>query len=111
MEEEVFLIDDNGNRISCDKISSHIGLANAILEKNENLKLEFEKSGKASPLEFLLGDKGYITVSNMGLYQEVIYDSVLVTEKQKRWLLYYHEEGYKFKNLALEKQSTERGEN
>ena len=110
MDEEVFLIDREGKRFSSEEISSHIGLANLIIEQNEELKKEFEQSGKRNPLEFLLGDKGYMTISEMGVYKQVIYDSELLSEQQRRWLGYYHEEGYKFKDLAIEKKSLEKGE-
>lgn len=110
MDEEVFLIDREGKRFSSEQISSHIGLANLILKEDEELKKEFEKSGKRNPLEFLLGDKGYITASEIGAYRQLIYDSALVSEKQKRWLYYYYEEGYQLKDLAVEKKCLEKGE-
>lgn len=110
MDDEIFLIDREGKRFSSEQISSHIGLANLILEQDEALKREFEQSGKINPLEFLLGDKGYMTISQIGVYKQVIYDSALVSEEQRRWLYYYYEEGYKFKDLAAEKKSLEKGE-
>lgn len=112
MEErfELFLIDKEGKRISSDTISSHIGLAYLIMDKNEELKKEFEKTGKQNPLEFLLGDKGYITVSEIGnYYKEVVYDSKLSTEKQIEWIEYYRERQYKTRDLAKEKEMLERG--
>ena len=110
MDEEVFLIDSDGKRFSSDNISSHIGLAYLILKENEELKKEFEQSGKRDPLEFLLGNKGYMTVSNFEPYKKVIYDSELASEEQKRWIQYYNDEGYKLNNLAEEKKKLEKGE-
>ena len=51
-----------------------------------------------------------MTVSNMEYYKHVIYDSDLVTDEQRRWLLYFNEEGYSSKDLAIEKRELERGE-
>ena len=110
MKEETFFVTSSGDKISCEDVNSHIGLANVLFEKDEKLKKEFEKSGKESPLEFLLEDKGYMTVSNMEYYKHVIYDSDLVTDEQRRWLLYFNEEGYSSKDLAIEKRELERGE-
>ena len=45
MDEEVCFIDGDGNKISCEGICSHIGLARAILEKDKKLDEEFKKSG------------------------------------------------------------------
>ena len=112
MEEvfEVFLIDKNGNRFSSDNISSHIGLAYLIMEKDGKLKEEFEQSRKQNPLEYLLGDKGCVTVSEIGnYYREVIYDSKLISETQKKWVQYYHDRNYKLKDLAIEKENLESG--
>ena len=83
MYEDVFLIDNEGKRISSDTISSHIGLALKVMEQRLELKEEFEKSNRRNPLEFLLGDKGYMTISEMGTYRKIVYDSELSSEKQK----------------------------
>lgn len=110
MDEEVFIIDKQGKRFSSKDISSHIGLANLIIEKDDELKKEFKQSGKRNPLEFLLENKGYMATSEIGTYRNVTYDSSLLSEQQKRWLYYYHEEGYKFTDLLEEKERLERGE-
>ncbi len=107
--EEVFFIDKDGNKISCENISSHIGLANLIIEKKD-LKKEFEQSGKNNPIEFLIENKGYIAISNSGIYRKVTYDSEFVSEKQRRCIQYYAEEGYGFTDFAIEKRKLERGE-
>lgn len=110
MKEEAYFVTGSGDKISCEDVNSHIGLANVLFEKDEKLKKEFMESGKESPLEFLLEDKGFMTVSNMEGYGHVIYDSDLVTDEQRRWLLYFNEEGYSSKDLAIEKRELERGE-
>lgn len=107
--EEVFFIDENGNKISCENISSHIGLANLIIEKKD-LKKEFEQSGKYSPTEFLIENKGYIAISDIDTYRKVTYDSEFTSEKQKRLIQYYSEEGYDFTDFAIERRKLERGE-
>lgn len=110
MKEEAYFVTSNGDKISCDGINSHVGLANELFKQNEQLKKEFEESGKQSPLEFLLEDKGFMTVSNMEGFGHVIYDSDLVTDEQRRWLMYFNEEGYSSKDLAIDKKELERGE-
>ena len=57
---EVFFIDKKGNKISCDKVNSHIGLANIVMENDEKLKQEFQRSGKQNPVEFFLENKEYM---------------------------------------------------
>lgn len=109
--EAVFLIDKQGRRISSENISSHIGLANLIIEKDEELKKEFERSGKYNPVEFLIEDKGWMAISDDNFYnREVTYDSEFISEEQKRWMQYYHEEGYHFTDFAMERRKLERGE-
>ena len=107
--EEVFFIDENGNKISCDNISSHIGLANLIMEKAD-LKTEFEQSGKYNPIEFLIENKGYLAISYSDIYRKVTYDSEFISEKQKRLIQYYTEEVYDFTDFAMERKKLERGE-
>ncbi len=108
---EVFLINKKGEKISSPTISSHIGLSDKLIEDNEELKKEFELSGKNSTLEFLLGDKGYMAGSEIGnYYKKITYESNLASEKQKRLIQYYCGKGYRLEDLAKEKEKMERGE-
>lgn len=100
-DDEAFFVDENGNKISSDTISSHIGLALIMLEKNEELKKEFEDSGKENPIEFFISNKGYIAGGTMGTYKSIIYKSSSISEKQKKILTYYYEEGYNLKDETL----------
>lgn len=101
MEDEILYIDENGNKISSEEISSHIGLSKLILDKNEELKNEYEKSGKSDMCDFLVMDKGYLKVSKIGNYYKVVsYASSKVSDKQRRVLAYYAEEGYALDNLT-----------
>ncbi len=111
MEEEISLINQEGEKITSDKISSHIGLAYLILERDEELKKEFEQSGKRNPLEFLLGDKGWMTTAKIGeYYKKIVYDSEIISDSQKKWIEYYLKKGYRPQDLAMEKKNLERGE-
>lgn len=113
MEEifDLFLINEKGEKISSENISSHIGLAYLVIENDNELKKEFEQSGKQNPLEFFLGDKGYVAGSQIGnYYKKLIYDSNLISENAKRWIQYYHEENFETNDLAIEKEMLERGE-
>lgn len=103
IEDEVFFIDENGNKISNEKIASHIGLAMNLLEKNEKLKKEFEESGKNDPTEFLISDKGYLAGGTMRVYKSITYKSNLISDKQRRLLQYYCEEGYKLNDVVKQK--------
>ena len=112
---EVFFIDRKGNKISCEKVNSHIGLANIIIKNDENLNKEFRESGKQDSVEFLLGDKGYIA-GDERYYGKLTFDSEFVSDEQKRWIAYYvGEEGYQHHDLAIERkimqrENLERGE-
>lgn len=111
MEDEldVYLIDGDGKRFSEEAISSHIGLAYAILSENEELRQEFLESSKTNLLDFLLTEKGYISVSKIGwYYRNVIYDSTLASEEQKRWIDYYKKHGYDISDVADEREKEQR---
>ncbi len=98
---EVFFVDNEMKKFSNEKISSHIGLAQQIVEQNKDLKDEYEKSGK-NLLEFLIVDKGYITLSELGSYKAVVFASSSISEKQKRYILGCYEEGYRLENLSTQ---------
>ena len=112
---EVFFIDQKGNKISCDKVNSHISLENIIIKNDEVLKKEFQETRKKNPVEFFLDDKGYMAGSE-GYYRNLIYDSEFVSDEQKRWINYYvGEEGFGHHDLArerkiMQKEKLERGE-
>ena len=72
--------------------------------------MEFEKSGKTDPVQFLRDDKGYMTISAGERYKHVIYYSNLISEKQKKWVLYYTKQGYNFIDLANDREKLEKGE-
>ncbi len=94
MDDYVSFIDIDGNEISSEDISSHIGLARKIVDENLELKNEFEKSGKDA-MNFLILDKGYIARGTIGnYYRNISYASDKISEKQKKIIVYYKEEGY-----------------
>ena len=80
-----------------------------ILKNNECLQEEFEISGKNNALDFFI-NKGYMTVSNMEYYRQVIFNKRLISEKQKDWLDYFIEYGYEFIDLSKEQECLEKGE-
>lgn len=94
MDDYVSFIDSNGNEISCDDVSPHIGLATNIIEENPEFKKEFLKSGK-DPVNFLILDKGYLARGTIGnYYKSISYSSDKISTKQKKSIEYYKEEGY-----------------
>ena len=97
--EEVFFIDREGNKISIDGVLSHIGLAHKIVESSDNLKSEFNKSGKVDPIDFLISNKGYMKLSNQGYYRKCVYSSSKVSERQRAFIDYFIEEGYSLDDL------------
>jgi len=99
--DEVFFIDRDGNKISSDTMSSHYGLAHLILEQNENLKEEFEQSKRNDKVDFLIFEKGYLTVSNIGYYRKIKFSSLSITEKQRAIIEYFCEQGYEIDDLVL----------
>ena len=96
-------------------MNSHIGLANIVMENDEELKQEFQRSGKQNPVNFFLEDKEYMA-GNEGYNGKLTYDSEFVSDEQKRWIAYYvGEEGYQHHDLArereiIQKENLERGE-
>lgn len=100
--DEVFFIDKDGNKLSSEDICSHIGLGNLILQKNENLREEFQRSKKRSLTEFLIVDKGYVAAGSMGEYRNITFDRNSISEKQKRLIHYYHAEGYRCNDLSMD---------
>lgn len=99
--DNVFFIDKKGNRISVDGISSHVALANYILENDKELKKEFEQSGESNPANFLLINKGYMEAGG----ERIVYDSAVLSDEQRRWIRYYIvEEGYMHNDLAMDRK-------
>ena len=43
--EDIFFVDKNGKKIFSEEISSHIALGNLVIQKDEQLKKEYEESG------------------------------------------------------------------
>ena len=102
MDEEVCFIDGDGNKISCENISSHIGLAMAILEQDQKINEEFKRSTMQDPVDFLVYNKGWAKTTRQGYYRKCIYSSSRLTEKQRKRLLYYkYTEGYEMDDLDI----------
>lgn len=100
--DDVFFINQDCKKLSSEDIASHIGLANLILENNEQLKKEFQKSGRNNPVDFLICDKGYLKITNQGIYQKLVYSSDKLSPRQKELVEYYTQaEGYDSDDLAI----------
>lgn len=113
MEEifEIFLIDEEGRKISSDSISSHIGLEMLVIENDKKLKEEFKNSSMDSELVFLLEDKGYMAVSQINTYyKKLTCDTRKLSEKQLEIEKKYCQKGFEINDLAIEKDKIERGE-
>ena len=108
---DVFFIDSDGNRISCDKISSHIGLANEIIKRDERLAAEYEQANGCDMVDFLIENGGYIKISDIRFCQELQYYGPKTSPRQKKIIRAYYEQGYTLRDLARGKpkeQDTER---
>ena len=102
MDDEATFIDSDGNEISCEDISSHIGLAMKMIDEDPNLKNEFLKSGK-DPVSFMTLDKGYLARGTMGnSYRNISYLASKISEKQKKIIEYYRGKGYEIKDFTEE---------
>ena len=99
----VFFIDSDGNRISCDKISSHIGLANEIIKRDEKLAAEYEKVKGHDIVDFLIENQGYMKIDNSGFYKEIEYYGPKTSPRQKKIIMAYYEQGYCLLDLARNK--------
>lgn len=49
--------------------------------------------------EFFISNKGYMDEGVMGFYRSITYKYSLTSDKHKRLLQYYCEEGYKLNNV------------
>jgi len=94
--EEVFFIDLNGNIISDDHISSHIGLSKKIVQNDEYLKEKFIESGYDKEDIFLLEYIGYTLGSGMPYNRFLIINKEKTTKKQKETQFRFVQEGYAF---------------
>ena len=109
--EGAFFMDSNGNMISCDTISSHIGLANKLLEEDEQLREEFKNSKRKDIIDFLILDKGYVKVSNIGYYRNIVYHSGKISQRQRELVYYYKfEEGFNLDDLRIRELEAEKEE-
>lgn len=104
MTNKAFFVDQDGNEIYDEKIGSHVALAIEILEKDENLKNEYESEENRgmSTANFLQDKCGYMRGSEQGEYKMIIFDSSKLSDSQRMALRGYHEEGYHFVDSYLE---------
>ena len=111
MDDEAYFIDREGNKISCDRISSHVGLARELLNQDEELQQEFSSRKGESPVTFLHKVKGYMIVSQMGKwYRKAIIYGDLKTAEQDKWLKYFQGKGYAIIDSAEQERKLEMGE-
>lgn len=108
--EDIYFIDNDGNKVYSDTIKSHIGLAKMIIENNKEMQLEIQNSNVQDIVDFIVQNKGYMKVSDLGrFYKVVTFSSKRLTKKQKDILYFLAEEGYKFDDLSNLRQSKDNG--
>ena len=100
--DDAFFIDREGNKIYSDTIASHIGLANLIIKNNQQLSKEYELSKRKDKVDFLIYEKGYVTISNIAYYRKIKFSSLSISERQREIIEYYCKRGYDVDDLALE---------
>ena len=108
--DEIFFVDKNGNKISSEEISSHIGLAFQIIKQEQNLECEFKSSNQKDASIFLIKEKGYMAGSKTDIRDFIVYNSLNVSEKQKRILGYYAREDYALEDIAKKINKEKDGE-
>ncbi len=96
---DAFFIDGEGNKISINKISSHIGLALEIIAKNKQLQKDFNESGERDPVQFLIANKGYLKITDQKSYKRCIYSSLKLSDIQREFVNYYEEHGYVLEDI------------
>ena len=101
--EEVIFIDPKGNIIQYDNICSHAGIAEKLIEENEELKQKFEESGCSIPYVFLMVDEGYLAVNVDPVYGMTLTANVEnLTDIQRSILNNYLIAGAKLSSIDLE---------
>lgn len=90
----IFLIDSEGILHSNENAISHEELAKYVIENDEELKEEFKKSRMKLELAFLL-KKGWIYGTESDRYKEIVCLSKEVSDKVRKIIGQYYEEGYK----------------
>ena len=102
--EDIFFVDKNGKKIFSEEISSHIALGNLVIQKDEQLKKEYEESGKRDVVDFLISDKGYLKVTNIDYYYSLVFSASKISKKQKEVVRRYGIAGYRLDDLDKKKQ-------
>lgn len=95
----LYFIDQEGQKISDEKMDSHTGLAREIIEANPEMKEEFLKTKDNYDL-FLYKNKGYMSVSESEYRNIIVYNSLNISEKQKSLLERFTEAGYEKNDLG-----------
>lgn len=90
----VFFLDREGKEHSNETCNNHDELAIWIIENEEDLKRRFEKSRMKLEIAFLLKE-GWIYGTEADRYKEVVCFAKNISEKGKKIIQYYCEEGYK----------------
>lgn len=99
--DDIFFVDKEGKRIYSEDVASHGALAEIILQKNEELRKEFEQSKRSNPVDFLIYQKGYLKISNQGYYHKIVFTSLNISDKQRRIIMGFKQEGYEVDDLAI----------
>ena len=108
--DEIFFVDKKGNKISSEEISSHIGLALQIIKQEQNLESEFKSSNEKNASIFLIKEKGYMAASETDIRNFIVYNSLNVSEEQKRILEHYAREQYALEDMARQINQEKEGE-
>ena len=99
MRDAVWFIDKNGKKFSCDTISSHIGLANLIIENDLKLGEEYKASKKVDPVDFLISNKGYMKITDLSCYKALVFDSTTISNMQRGVIRHYYELGFRIEDI------------
>lgn len=101
MEKEEFFIDRNGEKVSIEGIFSHYDLAIKLIENDEKLHKQFEKSKEKDPIDFLVCDKGYMKLTTQAYFRKCVYHSKVISEKQKEMVREYVKSGYDLDDMYI----------
>jgi len=106
----IFFRDTEGKEYFDKDIIKHNNLAKKIIEADEKLNEKFKQSGIKNETEFLIRE-GYLVGTEIeDGYNEILYMPSKVSQKGKKLLLAFLEEGYKLYDLEKERQDKQKEE-
>ncbi len=111
MGRNVFFIDGEGNSISNDDIKLHDKLADILINQNKELQIKYKQSKVKNLTLFLILEEGYLAGIDTEIYKEISFLSSKISQKERRLLSYFNDEGYSLYDMTKEYEIIEKSKN